>query len=242
MSVIVSGYEEEAKSYDTERFGSAGGQLINKIQLEIVRKLVEPEGKKILDVACGTGRFTSDLFEHGADIIGIDAAENMLKVARKKNPKIKFESGDIFNLRYKGKTFDVVTGLKIIMHLSEYKKVIKEMIRVAKDDGLIVFEIPNRTCIWSLLMNVRKRVFYKAEHEHKIKKPSFTYSSIKKDLAGMGLKIDKSVGMFYLPETLFRKSPRLVLPIFYRIERFLQFLPARWGENVYLKVVKCGKT
>lgn len=236
---IIENYEQEAADYEIDRFGSPGGKTINRIQLEIVRKMVEPKGKKILDIACGTGRFTADMSEHGGNVIGADAAENMLKIARKKNPGIKFEKADIFKLKYRDRTFDAVTGFKIIMHLYEYEKALKEMKRVVKDNGFIVFEVPNKASILSLLMNIRKKIFYKEAHEHKVKKPDFTFDSIKKDLKKLGLKIEKKKGMTYLPETLFRKSPKIFLPCLYRAERFLSaILPARWAGIIFLKVCK----
>jgi len=236
---VIDIYQKEAMEYDADRFGSPGGKTISRIQKEIVRKFVEPKGKKILDIACGTGRFTADMSKQGGDVIGADAAENMLKIARRKNPHIKFEKADIFKLKYKSKSFDVVTGFKVIMHLHEYEKALKEMKRVVKDDGFIVFEIPNKVSIWSVLMGIRKKVLYEETHEHYVEKPDFTYDSIKGDLMLIGLKIEKEKGMTYIPETLFRKVPKPLLPFLYMKERFLSnVLPAKWGSIIFLKVVK----
>src|SRR5215472_6887691 len=48
----------------------------------VVDAIGSVDGKRILDVGCGTGRFTPRLHEAGADVVGIDASETMLEAAR----------------------------------------------------------------------------------------------------------------------------------------------------------------
>jgi hypothetical protein len=61
-----------AEAYDEKRF-SQGGRLIDRREKEAVVSALEPlDGKRVLEVACGTGRFTVMLAERGADIVGVD--------------------------------------------------------------------------------------------------------------------------------------------------------------------------
>ena len=41
-------------------------------------------GKRVLDVGCGTGRYTEWLLEHGAEVTGFDASPQMLEHARRR--------------------------------------------------------------------------------------------------------------------------------------------------------------
>ena len=56
---------------------------------------------KILDLGCGVGRTTKYLADKGFDVLGVEIIEDMVKRAKKKYPKIKFEVGDACNLSIK---------------------------------------------------------------------------------------------------------------------------------------------
>jgi len=43
--------------------------------------LPDVEGRRVLDVGCGTGRYTEWLLEHGAKVIGFDASPKMLALS-----------------------------------------------------------------------------------------------------------------------------------------------------------------
>lgn len=69
------------EGYDTLRPFSAFDQAC----LDAVVKSVGPlAGKRILDIGCGTGRFTQRLHELGARVTGLDPSETMLAAARKR--------------------------------------------------------------------------------------------------------------------------------------------------------------
>ena len=66
-------------------------------------------GNRLLDVACGTGLHLSYLKEH-FEVEGLDLNEEMLSIARQRNPRVVFHQADMtdFNLN---RTFDIVTCL-----------------------------------------------------------------------------------------------------------------------------------
>ncbi|WP_430334763.1 class I SAM-dependent methyltransferase [Rhodococcus sp. ACT016] len=48
----------------------------------------------VLDVGCGTGHVAADLSERGLDVLGIDPSVEMLGIARRNYPLIRFVHGD----------------------------------------------------------------------------------------------------------------------------------------------------
>jgi SAM-dependent methyltransferase len=48
----------------------------------IISRLGEPKGKRVLDLACGTGRHAAALSQKGAEVVGIDNSESMLLKAK----------------------------------------------------------------------------------------------------------------------------------------------------------------
>ena len=99
-------------------------------------------GSKILDVATGTGKQAFAFAKRGYDVVGIDLSEAMLKVAIKKNKyeNVKFALADATNLPFKDSSFDVscVSFALHDMPLTIREKVLKEMVRVTKPEGMII--------------------------------------------------------------------------------------------------------
>ncbi len=100
------------------------------------------KGSKILDVATGTGQQAFAFAKRGHEVIGIDLSEAMLNVAKKENKykNVKFEAADATNLPFEDNSFDV-SSISFALHempLSIIEKVLKEMVRVTKPEGIIV--------------------------------------------------------------------------------------------------------
>ena len=76
---------------------------------QIIEQHLCSDGRRLLDVACGTGRhveYLKDQFE----VEGLDISHEMLAIARRRNPNVPFYEADITNFDL-GRTFDVITCL-----------------------------------------------------------------------------------------------------------------------------------
>ncbi len=126
--------EDVADSYDEHRF-TGGGEVLDAKEKNTLLSLIDPEGKKVLDIATGTGRFAELLSEKGADVVGLDASKEMVV-----QNKVESLQGDALNLPFKDKCFDVSTSMRFI-HLLDPEDIsdfVKEVERVTKDK--FVFE------------------------------------------------------------------------------------------------------
>ncbi len=57
--------------------------------------LLDPRpGERVLDLGCGTGTLTAEIARRGADVLGLDAAADMVAAARAKHPAGRFERAD----------------------------------------------------------------------------------------------------------------------------------------------------
>jgi ubiquinone/menaquinone biosynthesis C-methylase UbiE len=113
------------------------------------------KGKKILDIGCGTGIYAKILSRKGARVCGIDISEEMIKIAKKENPKIEFKIGDIEKLPYKNKEFDIILAALVLEYLPSWDRSLKEVRRVLKKNGIFVFSMGNP------VINALKKVRYK---------------------------------------------------------------------------------
>ena len=114
------------------------------------RKIVNKSivsGDKVLDLCAGTGTNAVNIAKRDNSVIikGVDISKDMLVIAKSKAKKeklnnIKFYEMDATNMRFKDKCFDKIL-LSLVLHETDEDlaaKMIKEAIRVLKDDGIII--------------------------------------------------------------------------------------------------------
>lgn len=99
---------------------------------------------KVLEFGCGTGLFSGKVAPHCAELVSIDLSEDLLNVARRKNPdpRGRFVCADAEHLPFPDGTFDAVFGSSILHHL-DVKRALGEAFRVLKPGGRLVFTEPN---------------------------------------------------------------------------------------------------
>lgn len=94
--------------------------------------------RTIVDLGCGTGRFTRALADHyDADAIGVDPSEKMLDVAGAKNlgARVKFLAGSAESIPLPDGAADLVFMSMIFHHLKNPAKAVSEIRRVLRPRG-----------------------------------------------------------------------------------------------------------
>jgi len=155
---LVSYYvRDEANFYDYIRSNTPRKNILLDIQKGIFLKFLKscPEGK-LLDVACGTGRFFHLYGDR--EIYGVDISQDMLNNARKLNSAKKLILSDAEKLPFKDEYFDVTICSQFIMHTPYYVNAIKEMLRVTKKGGHLIFDFPNKFSVSSILTKRRMKL------------------------------------------------------------------------------------
>jgi ubiquinone/menaquinone biosynthesis C-methylase UbiE len=129
---VPEGYARWAKRYDGPNPAIEREQPIVHALLE-----AEPVGTA-LDAACGTGRHAAKLVELGHYVIGVDATEEMLAVARQKVRSAEFRQGLLEELPVDDASVDLITCSLALTHVSEVAPVIAEFARVLRPGGRVV--------------------------------------------------------------------------------------------------------
>lgn len=73
-------------------------------------RLAVTVGVRLLDIACGSGFAASVAARRGAQVAGIDASEQLIKIAAARTPSADFQTGDMFALPFPDDRFDVATS------------------------------------------------------------------------------------------------------------------------------------
>jgi SAM-dependent methyltransferase len=89
-------------------------------------------GTDYLDVGCGAGMAAQLAAQRGARVSGLDAAENLLAIARTRVPTGDFRTGELEELPFAEGTFDVVTGFNSFQYAGNPSVALAQANRVAK--------------------------------------------------------------------------------------------------------------
>ena len=163
---------------EAERFGrlaadwwdpdgaSAMLHALNPVRLKYVRDMIDQhwqcdecdrrplEGKSALDVGCGAGLLAEPLTRLGAKVTGIDAAPEVIAVAREHanagGLEIDYRVGAVEAL---DGTFDLVTCMEVIEHVADPAAFVHALARRLAPDGLLILSTPNATG-WSKVMMI----------------------------------------------------------------------------------------
>ncbi len=131
-----AGWTSRAKVYD-DYFAKITRQAIDAI----LDGLGDLKGKRLLDVACGTGHLTGAAKARGAEAEGIDFAATMVAEAADNYPDCTFTEGDAEHLPYEDGRFDAVACSFGLLHLEDADAAIKEAYRVLRPGGRYAFSV-----------------------------------------------------------------------------------------------------
>ena len=102
---------------------------------------------RVLDVGCGAGFLANALAMHGMGVTGLDASASSLAVAERHDTtrSVRYQVGDAYRLPYPDASFEVVSAMDFLEHVSSPASVIAEAARVLAPGGLFFFHTFNRT-------------------------------------------------------------------------------------------------
>jgi len=103
---------------------------------------------KILDIGCGGGLLSEPMCRLGASVVGIDASEKNIEIAKfhaKKNKlKINYKVASPEKLKTKLK-FDVILNMEIVEHVEDINFFIQESSKLLRKNGVMFIATLNKT-------------------------------------------------------------------------------------------------
>ncbi|TMB99625.1 MAG: class I SAM-dependent methyltransferase [Chloroflexi bacterium] len=111
-------------------------------RLALVRRYVDLDDKRILDVGCGVGAFVRRLREFSPHVYGFDIDAERVTVGGKEVPNLTVAVGE--HLPYQDDIFDVVLLHEVLEHVTNDVETLRETRRVLAPGGRVVIFCPNR--------------------------------------------------------------------------------------------------
>lgn len=143
-------YEDEAERYNINRFSTKLGRYISETEQKIIKEYTI--GNKVLELCCGTGRFCK-LFKK-RDYVGIDFSSNMLKIAKRDNPKSRFLVLDALKMNKLNEKFDTVFIVKAIKFIEEPELMIAQTNKILNNGGRLMIGYREKNILTSLMASI----------------------------------------------------------------------------------------
>lgn len=124
---VTEGYERWAASYD-----QAPNPLLAREERRLLPMLMDRPGMRMLDFACGTGRWLEKLAVHGGNrAVGIDASIAMLRLGAAKGPITgRLAQAACENLPFRPASFDLAICSFALGHFRDLQSTVRELARV----------------------------------------------------------------------------------------------------------------
>ena len=149
---VAQMFDDVAERYDVTNDVLSLGQT--RLWRRAVQRAVDPgPGRRILDIAAGTGTSSAGFATAGATVVPCDFSTGMLRVGKRRQPALPFVAGDALRLPFADASFDAVTISFGLRNVSDTAAALVELLRVTKPGGrLVVCEFSHPT--WTPLRTV----------------------------------------------------------------------------------------
>jgi ubiquinone/menaquinone biosynthesis C-methylase UbiE len=118
----------------------------------LLRLLGQVKGRRILDIGAGQGFFSREMAARGALVTGIDAAEELVALAKERAPAAEFIKARADQLPFSDGIFDAAMAILALQNMENLNGVIFEAGRVIKATGRLLvvinhpaFRVPKRS-------------------------------------------------------------------------------------------------
>ncbi len=162
------------------------------------------DGLRVLDIGCGGGLLCEPLARMGADVVGADASDFNIEVAKvhaeQSGVTIDYRATTAEDLAAKGQKFDVVLNMEVVEHVADVNLFMTACCDMVKPGGLMFVATINRT------PKARALAIFMAENVLRwLPKGTHTYEKLVKPeevetpVTASGMRVIDRTGVFYNP-------------------------------------------
>ena len=162
------------------------------------------EGLRVLDIGCGGGLLSEPMARMGADVVGADASEKNIAIAKihaaESGVKVDYRAETAEALAAAGETFDIVLNMEVVEHVSDVNFFMSTCAGMVRPGGLMFVATINRTLKAKALAifaaeNVLRWLPRGTHQYEKLVRPE----ELEKPLVAGGMTITHRTGVFFHP-------------------------------------------
>lgn len=161
-------------------------------------------GLRFLDIGCGGGLLSEPMARLGAEVVGADASETNIEIARihaaQSGLDIDYRATTSETLESEGETFDVVLNMEVVEHVADVDLYMKSCAAMVRPGGLMFVATINRTLkAYGLAIIGAEHILRwlpKGTHQYE---RLVTPQELEAALAGTGVDICRRTGVSFNP-------------------------------------------
>ena len=184
----------------------------------------------ILEVGIGGGAISSKLEMkiQNSNLVGVDVSRNMLEVCKTifsrsfQMGNTNLMVGDIFHLPFRSSSLDSVLTVRLVPNLVQNDLALREVARILRPGGQVIFDIYNRMSFLSLLDSV---ISLSLRRKKKPYKHTCDLNHVVKICESAGLPVRAHVECLFLAEALFKFVPRQLLRTAMFVDKIVSNMP-----------------
>jgi ubiquinone/menaquinone biosynthesis C-methylase UbiE len=214
-----------AIDYNLRRFSGAGGQYVNRRELDTVIQMLPDPSQAVLDVPTGTGRVSIELMKRGYQVTSLDLSPDMLEIVRRSSADaVRLILADAHSLPLVADSFDAIICLRYLHFYSPERRpqaecLIQELARIVKPGGTVIID-SNRWSPRHIRIGGKQlsSVFFHPDAE------------MAELLTLAGLHVIHQEAMFFVAPLFYRHLPNLGIKLLHKLETAL---PVNWRVRVF---------
>jgi SAM-dependent methyltransferase len=198
---LLNSYNQAATEYVDAFYNELHKKPFDMELLQQFSKRI-PTGSKVCDLGCGPGHITEYLYNLGVNVIGIDISENMIKLAKERNPSIRFDIGDMLDLNLLDESIGGAMAFYSIIHICPnlLGQVFSEICRILLPNGVFLFSCHFGTGVIEVDNWFEKGLKY---HCYLYKPDELTGKLRKAGFSDVSVQIRESYGFEYETERIY---------------------------------------
>ena len=141
LSDTRASYDTDAAGYAEKVRGLLGRRPYLRAGLALFAELVHGAGGgPVADIGCGPGYVTGYLHDAGVDAFGIDLSPQMIALARRDHPDLRFDVGTMTDLEMADESLAGVVAFWSVIHVPDHAMpgVVQQFRRVLRPQGLLL--------------------------------------------------------------------------------------------------------
>lgn len=166
------------------------------------------DGRRVLDVGCGTGYGAAELAAMAERVVAIDISPDAVRYAdgHFAASNLKFAVGSATQIPLRSAGVDVITAFEVIEHLTDWRAFIEESARVLTPAGFLLVSTPNK----AYYAETRKVEGPNPYHEHEFEAGEFV-AELRRAFSAVELILQNRAEClaFYPPKTFWPAEARI---------------------------------
>jgi SAM-dependent methyltransferase len=181
MEDVQKSYDQVADEYSSRYFHELEHKPLDRALLGLLAERVGGLGL-VADLGCGPGHVARYLHERGVSVLGIDLSPRMVELARKLNPGITFEQGNMAALFAEDEAWVGIVAFYSMIHFPrpQVVPVLHEFHRVLRPNGVLLLsfhagqEVKHVEEWWGKPVSLEGVFFEREELEGYLREAGFT--------------------------------------------------------------------